>query len=67
MTGEEGGAGRQKTPLKMRTRLGIEISDTLSFNIALSSHLAFKSEDFLMLMLLIYAFSTGVGLKQTNA
>ena len=67
MTGEEGGAGRHKTPLTMRTRFCIQIGDTLSFNIALSSHLAFKSEDLLMLMLLIYALSTGVGLKQTNA
>ena len=67
MTGEEGGAGRQKTPLTMRTRFGTEMSDTLSFHIALSSHLAFKSDDRLMLMLLIYAFATRVGLKQTNA
>ena len=67
MTGEEGGAGRQKTPVTVRARFGIEISDTLSFNIDLSSHHAFKGEDLLMLMLLIYAFSTGVGLKQTNA
>lgn len=67
MTGEEGGAGRQKTPVTMRTRFGIEMSDTLSFHIALSSHLAFKSEDHLMLMLLIYTLATGVGLKQTNA